>query len=108
MHRLKPFKEQLLFTLFLCAAILVMPFQDYTERALTAEMFHYSNSYSDCVTNADGTLTIQEHPEGILFDSDDFLEQMLRDDSALLEDYLLFISAKVQKDACRELVRRKH
>lgn len=41
-------------------------------------------------------------------DSDDFLEQMLRDDSALLEDYLLFISAKVQKDACRELVRRKH
>ena len=42
------------------------------------------------------------------FDSDDFLEQMLRDDSALLEDYLLFISAKVQKDACRELVRRKY
>ena len=41
-------------------------------------------------------------------DSDDFLEQMLRDDSALLEDYLLFISAKVQKNACRELVRRKH
>lgn len=42
------------------------------------------------------------------FDDDNFLEQMLRDDSALLEDYLLFISAKVQKDACRELVRRKH
>lgn len=42
------------------------------------------------------------------FDSDDFLEQMLRDDSSLLEDYLLFISAKVQKDACRELVRRKY
>ena len=41
-------------------------------------------------------------------DSDDFLEQMLRDDSALLEDYLLFISAKVQKDACLELVRRKY
>ena len=41
-------------------------------------------------------------------DSDDFLEQMLRDDSALLEDYLLFISAKVQKNVCRELVRRKH
>ena len=41
-------------------------------------------------------------------DSDDFLEQMLRDDSSLLEDYLLFISAKVQKNACRELVRRKH
>lgn len=42
------------------------------------------------------------------FDSDDFLEQMLRDDSSLLEDYLLFISAKVQKDACLELVRRKY
>lgn len=42
------------------------------------------------------------------FDDDNFLEQMLRDDSSLLEDYLLFISAKVQKDACRELVRRKH
>ena len=40
--------------------------------------------------------------------SDDFLEQMLRDGSALLEYYLLGISAKVQKDACRELVRRKH
>ena len=42
------------------------------------------------------------------FDSDDFLEQMLRDDSSLLEDYLLFISAKVQKDACLELVRKKY
>ena len=42
------------------------------------------------------------------FDSDDFLEQMLRNDNSLLEDYLLFISAKVQKDACRELVKRKH
>jgi hypothetical protein len=32
------------------------------------------------------------------FDDDGFLEQMLRDDSSLLEDYLLFVSAKVQKD----------
>lgn len=49
-------------------------------------------------------------PDNVLdfFDDDNFLEQMLRDDSSLLEDYLLFISAKVQKDACRELVRRKH
>ena len=42
------------------------------------------------------------------FDDDNFLEQMLRDDSSLLEDYLLFVSAKVQKDAYREFVRRKH
>jgi hypothetical protein len=42
------------------------------------------------------------------FDNDNFLEQMLRDDSSLLEAYLLFVSAKVQKDAYRELVRRKH
>lgn len=42
-------------------------------------------------------------PDNVLdfFDDDNFLEQMLRDDSILLEDYLLFISAKVQKDACR-------
>ena len=42
-------------------------------------------------------------PDSVLdfFDDDNFLEQMLRDDSSLLEDYLLFISAKVQKDACR-------
>lgn len=46
-------------------------------------------------------------PDNVLdfFDDDNFLEQMLRDDSILLEDYLLFISAKVQKDACRELLK---
>lgn len=31
------------------------------------------------------------------FDDDNFLEQMLRDDSGLLEDYLSFVSAKIQR-----------
>lgn len=36
------------------------------------------------------------------FDDDNFIEQILRDDSGLLEEYLSFVSAKIQ----RELFRR--
>lgn len=35
------------------------------------------------------------------FDDDTFLENMLRDDSGLLEDYLSFVSAKIQRDLFR-------
>lgn len=35
------------------------------------------------------------------FDDDLFLEQMLRDDSGLLDDYLSFVSAKIQRDLFR-------
>ena len=35
------------------------------------------------------------------FDDDNFIEQILRDDSALLEDYLSFVSAKIQRDLFR-------
>lgn len=41
------------------------------------------------------------------FDDDNFLELMLRDDSALLEDYLSFISAKIQRDLFRRYLSRK-
>lgn len=41
------------------------------------------------------------------FDDDNFLEQMLRDDSALLEDYLLFVSAKIKRDLFRRYLSRK-
>lgn len=41
------------------------------------------------------------------FDDDNFLEQMLRDDSALLEDYLSFVSAKIQRDLFRRYLSRK-
>ena len=35
------------------------------------------------------------------FDDDSFLEQMLRDDSGLLEEYLSFVSAKIQREIFR-------
>ena len=35
------------------------------------------------------------------FDDDNFLEQMLRDDSYLLEEYLSFVSAKIQREIFR-------
>ena len=41
------------------------------------------------------------------FDDDNFLEQMLRDDSALLEDYLLFVSAKIKRDLFSRYLSRK-
>lgn len=41
------------------------------------------------------------------FDDDNFLEQMLRDDSALLEDYLSFVCAKIQRDLFRRYLSRK-
>ena len=42
-------------------------------------------------------------PDNVLdfFDDDNFLEQMLRDDSGLLEDYLSFVSAKIQREIFR-------
>lgn len=41
------------------------------------------------------------------FDDDNFIEQMLRDDSALLEDYLLFVSAKIKRDLFRRYLSRR-
>lgn len=35
------------------------------------------------------------------FDDDNFIEQVLRDDSGLLEDYLSFVSKKIQRDFFR-------
>lgn len=35
------------------------------------------------------------------FDDDNFIEQILRDDSGLLEDYLSFVSAKIQREIFR-------
>ena len=35
------------------------------------------------------------------FDDDNFLEQMLRDDSDLFEEYLSFVSAKIQREIFR-------
>lgn len=48
-------------------------------------------------------------PDNVLdfFDDDNFLEQMLRDDSGLLEDYLSFVSAKIQRDLFRRYLSRK-
>ena len=37
----------------------------------------------------------------VFFDDDNFLEQMLREDSDLLEEYLSFVSAKIQRDLFR-------
>ena len=37
----------------------------------------------------------------VFFDDDNFLEQMLRNDSGLLEDYLSFVSAKIPRDLSR-------
>ena len=37
----------------------------------------------------------------VFFDDDNFLEQMLRNDSDLLEEYLSFVSAKIQRDLFR-------
>lgn len=35
------------------------------------------------------------------FDDDNFIEQMLRDDSDLFEEYLSFVSAKIQREIFR-------
>ena len=40
------------------------------------------------------------------FDDDNFLEQMLRDDSDLFEDYLSFVSAKIQREIFRRYLGR--
>lgn len=41
------------------------------------------------------------------FDDDTFLENMLRDDSGLLEDYLSFVSAKIKRNIFQQHVTRK-
>ena len=40
------------------------------------------------------------------FDDDNFIEQMLRDDSDLLEEYLSFVSAKIQREIFRRYSER--
>lgn len=41
------------------------------------------------------------------FDDDNFIEQILRDDSGLLEEYLSFVSAKIQRHLFSQGLMRK-
>ena len=41
------------------------------------------------------------------FDDDNFIEQILRDDSGLFEDYLSFVSTKIKRDWFARYLTRK-
>lgn len=62
MHIIKQYKGQLFFTLILFLAILIMPFQDYTERTFLMDEMNYPEDAIGIVEKADGILTV---PEGV-------------------------------------------
>lgn len=78
-------------------------FDDLTEES-KKELLEHAREYG--ISEEDVIEEFNEEagdPDNVLdfFDDDNFLEQMLRDDSGLLEDYLSFVSTKIQRDLFR-------
>ena len=59
MNLLRQYKGQLLITLILFLVILLMPFQDYTERTFTLEEMNYPEDVIGLVKTENGLLCIQ-------------------------------------------------
>ena len=78
-------------------------FEDLTEES-RKELLEYAREYG--ISEEDVIEEFNEEASDSanvldFFEDDNFLEQMLRDDSILLEDYLLFVSAKIQREIFR-------
>lgn len=83
-------------------------FDDLTEES-RKELLEYAREYG--ISEEDVIEEFNEEagdPDNALdfFDDDNFIEQILRDDSGLLEDYLSFVSAKIQRDLFRRYLGR--
>lgn len=71
MNQLKAYKGQLFFTAFLLFFILVMPFQDYTERTFPSDEMNYPEEQIGIVRTDNGILTVPEGAGEILLNSDE-------------------------------------
>ncbi len=69
---LRRFKGQLLFTLFLLAAVLVMPFEDYTERTFPADDIDYPEENLGVVGTENDILSVPGGAGTIIFHTDPF------------------------------------
>ncbi len=69
MNLLKQYKGQLLITLILFIAILIMPFQDYTERTFSLDDIDYPEDSIGIVKKEGGLLTVPDNAGSITFSS---------------------------------------
>ena len=72
MNLIRACRGQLILTLLLLAAILVMPFQDYTERRLTAEDMNYPEASIGVVSEDGGILSIPGGAGHLVLSSDEY------------------------------------
>lgn len=70
MKFIRQYKGQLLFTLILFVVILMMPFQDYTERTILVEEMNYSEEAIGYVQTGDGILSVPDGLGEIIFHTD--------------------------------------
>ena len=69
MNLLRQYKGQLLITLILFLVILLMPFQDYTERTFTLEEMNYPEDVIGLVKTENGLLCIPDHAGSVTLTS---------------------------------------
>lgn len=69
MNLLRQYKGQFLITLILFLAILIMPFQDYTERTFLLDEMNYPEDSIGIVQSADGLMTVPDNAGSITLNS---------------------------------------
>lgn len=69
MNFLRQYKGQILITLILFLAILIMPFQDYTERTFLPDEMNYPEESIGIVQSADGLMTVPDNAGSITLNS---------------------------------------
>lgn len=72
MNFLQKYKGQLCFTLILFVAVLLMPFQDYTERSLLSSRMDYSQDLIGIIEESDGVLSVPDSINSAVLSSKDF------------------------------------
>ena len=69
MNFLRQYKGQFLITLILFLVILIMPFQDYTERTFLLDEMNYPEDSIGIVQSADGLMTVPDNAGSITLNS---------------------------------------
>lgn len=72
MSQLKQYKGQLLITLFFLMAVLIMPFEDYTERTFLPDVMNYPEEFISIVEEGEDVITVPSYVSNVVLNSDSF------------------------------------
>lgn len=72
MNILRQYKGQLCATLILIAVVMLMPFQDYTERSLLSSRMNYPDELIGIIKEEEGVLSVPESIHAVTLSSEDF------------------------------------